>query len=174
MNIRPKTMFFKETSTVPNSELALLFYPKIVPNPEKLGPEYYEELFMRNGWRPAWRWQIFTHTHYHPNTHECVATVYGSAKIMLGGDGGKIAELARGDVVVIPAGVGHRQVFATDDFLLVGAYPGNLLPKVFGAEESLMAEARDEIAKVKIPDKDPVNGDSGGLLDLWKKSARGK
>ena len=44
-------------------------------------------------------------------------------KFSLGGDGGLTTELGKGDVVVIPAGVAHKNLGSSADFACVGAYP---------------------------------------------------
>ncbi|MFT4023565.1 MAG: hypothetical protein QM664_07260 [Flavihumibacter sp.] len=42
---------------------------------------------------------------------------------MLGGYEDKIVQLEKGDVLVIPAGVAHKNVGCTDDFGCVGLIP---------------------------------------------------
>jgi uncharacterized protein YjlB len=46
----------------------------------------------------------------------------GSANVRFGGEGGEAVGLTAGDVVVIPAGVGHAKLVASNDLLVVGAY----------------------------------------------------
>ena len=47
----------------------------------------------------------------------------GSAVFHLGGEKGKKVNVKAGDIIVIPAGVGHKNLGASDDFGVVGAYP---------------------------------------------------
>ena len=168
-SIEPKRLLLNAARAVPNSKFDLLLYNGIIPADKRDGAEYLERLFSKNGWPPMWRWQLFGYAHYHPNTHECVGVARGSATVQLGGDDGPKMAIKRGDVAVIPAGVGHKQISASADFLLVGAYPPGMAPDVYRDDPALMESARLRISKVPMPKTDPVNGAFGGLLAFWKK-----
>ena len=56
----------------------------------------------------AWRNGIYAHHHYHSTAHEVLGIVAGSVRVRLGGERGTTVELRAGDVVVIPAGVAHK------------------------------------------------------------------
>ena len=47
----------------------------------------------------------------------------GTGQIRLDGSNGIITEVQSGDVIVIPAGVGHENLRASANFGVVGAYP---------------------------------------------------
>ena len=53
----------------------------------------------------------------------CWASSPGSAQVRFGGEDGELVGVTAGDVVVIPAGVAHACIEASDDFSVVGAYP---------------------------------------------------
>jgi uncharacterized protein YjlB len=83
-----------------------------------------------------------------------------------------VVELRAGDVVVIPAGVAHKNEGASPDLLVVGAYPGGRSPDMRrpGAQER--ERALHNIANVALPACDPVYGKSGPLLERWRTADR--
>jgi uncharacterized protein YjlB len=68
-------------------------------------------------------------------------------------------DLAAGDVVVLPAGTGHRNLGADATLLVVGAYPDGADPpdQLHGAP-SERARALHAIAATPDPLTDPVTG----------------
>ncbi len=123
-----------------------------------------ETLFAGHGWGGAWRNGIFGYDHFHVSMHEVLGIVRGRVRVRFGGDGGPEAEVAAGDVVVIPAGVAHRNLGASSDLLVVGAYPGGAHP-----DTSTVAgpDAAARTVHVPVPARDPVYGRTGPLLDRW-------
>jgi len=79
--------------------------------------------------------------------------------------GQRVDELRAGDVLVLPAGTGHRRISASSDLLVVGAYPPGQQHYDICRERSTEAELR--ISKVKLPPSDPVHGMDGPLVRLW-------
>jgi uncharacterized protein YjlB len=118
-----------------------------------------EALFRRHGWRPAWRNGIHGWHHYHSNAHEALAIVAGGVRVQLGGESGVTLDLAAGDVVVLPAGTGHRNLRADPSLLVVGAYPEGADPpdQLHGAPEERV-RAVHAIAATPDPASDPVTG----------------
>jgi uncharacterized protein YjlB len=110
-----------------------------------------------HGWGGSWVDGVFEFHHFHSTSHEVLAVVEGSATLELGGPQGEAFEVAAGDVLVLPAGTGHRRREARGGFTVVGAYPA-------GQEDyDLLREAddaaRERIAALGAPDEDPVGGD---------------
>jgi uncharacterized protein YjlB len=69
---------------------------------------------------------MYSETHFHSTTHEVLAISSGSAKCCFGGEenpGSVEPVLSEGDVVVVPAGVGHRLLEDYGGFQMVGSYP---------------------------------------------------
>jgi uncharacterized protein YjlB len=124
-----------------------------------------EDLFESHGWGSGWRNGIFGYDHFHATAHEVLGIVRGWVRVRFGGDGGVEAEVSAGDVVVVPAGVAHRNLGASRDLLVIGAYPGGQHPdRNTGTPD---APAIDTVTRVARPAQDPVYGKAGPLLGAW-------
>ena len=97
----------------------------------------------------------------------------GAVKVAFGGPGGVVVDLRAGDVVVIPAGVSHKNDGATADLVVVGAYPIQLDPDgdLHTGAPSEAARVKRELANVALPTTDPVYGADGPLLRHWRDKA---
>jgi uncharacterized protein YjlB len=76
--------------------------------------------------------------------------------------------MEKGDVCVIPAGVGHKRVDASGDFQVAGGYPPGQQGNIVRPGEMEDQRIADEIAMLKLPDTDPVSGKADGLAELWR------
>ena len=117
----PQTFTFADDGAIPNSKLPMLVYRGAVP----ADPAAIEKLFAANRWPPAWRNSVHPFQHFHSNAHEALGVARGRAKVQFGGPAGETLEVQAGDVVVLPAGVGHCRLEKSADLLIVGAYPDN-------------------------------------------------
>lgn len=122
----------------------------------------------RSGWGGTWVWQVFPYHHYHPNAHEALVVAWGHAVLMLGGRHGERIEVSAGDAVVLPAGTGHRQLEASPDFTVVGAYPpGREDLDTIRAGRPHDDAVTERIASVVRPQTDPLFGPAGPLMTAW-------
>lgn len=154
--MEPECLSFADDGMIPNNpRLPALLFRGVLPPGD---PKAAEALFGRNGWPPAWRDGIYPYHHYHPNAHEALAIARGRVRVQLGGEQGAVLELAAGDVVVLPAGVGHRNLGASPDLLVVGAYPPGQSPEECRADPAVHDRSAASIAAVPDPDGDPVRG----------------
>jgi uncharacterized protein YjlB len=130
------------------------------------GPDAARELFAAHGWRGSWVDGVFDFHHFHSTSHEVLAVVAGAATLELGGPQGEAFEVAAGDVLVLPAGTGHRRAAARDGFTVVGAYPeGQEDYDLLRGEDAAEVEAaRERIAALPAPPQDPVGGEG---VSVW-------
>ncbi|MFU2316851.1 cupin [Rahnella sp. PCH160] len=160
----------KPDGGVPNNTLPVLIYHRVIP-PETIdNASYLEHLFHSNGWPPQWRYPVYTFTHFHSNTHEALGVFSGTARLQLGGEHGKMIDVKVGDVLLLPAGIGHKQISADEDFMLVGAYPPDIKADLCHDELPLLAARTKAVKAVPLPATDPVTGHSEGSLLVWHKS----
>ncbi|WP_246018228.1 cupin domain-containing protein [Pelagibacterium montanilacus] len=163
---------FADDGTFPNSALPLMAYRRALA-PSDVSPEAIEALFAANSWPPAWRYGIYPDHHYHSNAHEALGVASGTAEVTLGGpDNGLTLEISAGDVVVIPAGVAHKCNRASDDFLVVGAYPPGQSPDLLWGKPGDREKALPAITDVPLPESDPVKGPDGPLVTAWARETR--
>jgi uncharacterized protein YjlB len=165
--MEPIQLKFKDDGKIPNSKFPLLIY-KNVYSEEKADPEYIKAHFESHNWSNSWKNGVYDYHHYHSNTHEVMGVFSGYATIMFGGDQGEQVSIEEGDAIVIPAGMGHKKISASDDFGVIGAYPGGMDYDIKKGEKDERPEADDNIKNVPLPDNDPVYGKMEGLISLWK------
>src|SRR5688572_3406490 len=88
----------------------------------------FEALFTRNRWPAAWRNGIHPFHHYHSNGHEALGIYSGGVSVQFGGDAGVTVTAKPGDVIVLPAGTGHKKLSSKGALGVVGAYPDGQHP----------------------------------------------
>jgi uncharacterized protein YjlB len=151
-----------------NKSRPLIVYKNAIRIDSNEGPEIIEEVFHSNRWGGSWRNGIYPFHHYHSTAHEVLGIYKGTAAVQFGGDEGPVLTVASGDVVIIPAGVAHKNINSSMDFRVVGAYPsGQSWDMNYGKPGERPAADRN-IASVPDPKTDPVYGNKSPLLDLWK------
>ena len=184
-------IFLAESDGMPNNDqLPLILYRAAVDLGDEEPESVFEKIFAQHGWGNGFRGDTFPFHHYHSVAHEVVGFARGRAEIQFGGPAGPIHQVQAGDAVVIPAGVGHRRLDETPGFSSVGAYPpgqspdlcvmsesdariarqrpdmGNLEVSVIGEEE--LQAARASITGTALPLTDPIMGNSGPIMTLWR------
>jgi uncharacterized protein YjlB len=168
--VRPvDAIHFEDGGAIPNNpELPLLVYAGAVEVGGADPAAAFERLFAQNGWSGAWRDGIYPFPHYHSTAHEVLGIARGRAKVRFGGERGTVLEVGAGDVVVIPAGVGHQNLGSSADLLVVGAYPGGADFDLCRGEAGERPRVLDNIRQVALPAADPVYGPDGPLMARWK------
>ncbi|WP_009961246.1 cupin domain-containing protein [Verrucomicrobium spinosum] len=165
-----ETFTFDDDGLIPNSPLPLLLYRDVVRLAANAGQDLakvFEEQFAINQWSGSWRNGVYPYHHYHSNTHEVLGVYRGSATLKLGGSTGHETLVQAGDVIIIPAGVGHMCIEHSHDFSVVGAYPNGMKCDILTGELCQRPQALERVKQVPVPDFDPVLGKEGGLRKWW-------
>lgn len=159
-NVRPVRMKFRDDGYIPNNpKLPMLLYRKVMRfqrNHDRAAT--LEAVFEEHSWGQAWRNGVYDFVHYHSMIHEVLGVARGSASLRLGGNKGRTVKVSAGDVIVVPAGVGHECLKASAEFLVVGAYPPS------GTYDECRGSFRERdkavasIGRVALPKKNPLFG----------------
>lgn len=140
----------------PNSDLPVLFLR------QALKPENprFEALFSKNGWIGTWVNGIYPYDHFHAEAHEVLGVTRGTVTLRLGGPEGDLYELEAGDAILLPAGVGHKNMKSSADFQIVGAYPPGQSPDMEKGDEARYEKLKVRAQNVATPPTHPLTGEA--------------
>jgi uncharacterized protein YjlB len=158
--VKPISLKFRPDGYIPNNQSTpLLYYRKAVSFPKDGdSAALLEAIFNANGWGDAWRDGIYDFVHYHPRIHEVLGIARGQARLRLGGNKGRTIKVGTGDILLIPAGVGHECLTASTDFLVVGAYPPSGVYSECRGSYREYEKALLQIQRVASPTRNPLFG----------------
>jgi len=145
-----------------------LLYVKVLDIPTLFPARTVKGIFNTNNWRNSWYSGIYTFHHYHSITHEVMGVCKGKTTLMLGGEEGTLLTISKGDVLIIPAGVAHKNMQREKDVMCVGAYPDGRDYDIKKGLRTERPEADLHIAMLELPKADPVFGSHGELQRFWK------
>ncbi|MFT3703046.1 MAG: cupin domain-containing protein [Agriterribacter sp.] len=158
----------RDNGIFPNSKLPVLLYKNALSLPFLFPGHAVKKLFSQHGWTNNWISGFFTYNHYHSNTHEVIGVVSGKTNIQLGGDNGVRLEICSGDVLIIPAGVAHKNMGKEKDIICVGGYPDGKRYDINIGSDGERPQTDKNISAVAVPSTDPIMGNNAGLLLLWR------
>lgn len=156
-----------DDGTFPGNRLPALLYKNVLNIPFLFPAMHVKHLFEKNDWSNSWDAGIFTYRHYHSVTHEVLGIYSGKATVQLGDDNGPKILLEKGDVLVIPAGVAHKNLDEENDVGVIGAYPDGRDYDMNYGKPGERPQADENIAQVPIPFTDPLQGKNGELTKRW-------
>jgi uncharacterized protein YjlB len=163
----PEKHVFEPADGIPNAPLPLLLWRGRIPEEAREG-QAVRALYQANGWTGTWVYTVYPFWHFHTLGHEVLACVSGNARIGFGGDGGIAADISVGDVCIVPAGVGHKRLDASADFLMAGGYPPGQHGDIVKPGDMEVAQAAQAIAALALPETDPITGRADGVVEIWK------
>ncbi|EGO01246.1 hypothetical protein SERLA73DRAFT_179380 [Serpula lacrymans var. lacrymans S7.3] len=168
-SLRVSRHIIPRNNLIPNTSLQnrpLLIYHSCFP-PSSSASSIEAHLKSVGVVSPQWRYTMYSTTHFHSTTHEVLCISSGRAKLCFGGEDNSErveTEITKGDVIIMPAGVGHRLLDDLDgNFEMVGSYPkGKNWDMCYGreGEEKKIAGISD----LGWFDRDPIYGDEGPVL----------
>lgn len=165
--MEPQSIYFRDDGRIPNSRYPVLIYRNCFSERGDSAAKWLEEKFADHNWKNSWRNGVYDYHHYHSNTHEVLGVYQGKALLQLGGEKGEKIEVSAGDVIVLPAGVGHKNL-GSENFKVVGAYPEGRAHDMNTGKTDERPAADQNITAVPIPRQDPLTGKNGGLGELWR------
>lgn len=152
---------FGVAEDVPNNTLPVLLYRSVLAANAAEKPKLFRERFKENSWIGLWTDTIYDYTHFHSNAHEVLGIAEGNVSVRLGGENGSLFRLKAGDMLIVPAGVGHRRVGGDDGLKVIGAYPR-------GQSHYDIRRKGRRVPKVALPFTDPFYGEDGPLIRAWR------
>ncbi|THF86803.1 cupin domain-containing protein [Deinococcus sp. KSM4-11] len=138
---------------VPNSALPACLYRAALRG---LTPPQIEAHLAARGWSNSWRNGIYSFHHYHSTAHEVLVVARGHVTVTLGGEDGVQRTVEAGDVLVLPAGTGHRNDGSSADLLVIGAYAGGRAWDTCRPDRTDPDGARRRIAQVPLWTQEPA------------------
>ena len=164
--MKPEEFLFKDDGKIPNSKYPLLLYKNAFFQRNDEGAEWLEKHFSAYNWTNSWRNGVYPFHHYHSTSHEVLGVYSGTALLHLGGEQGQKVKVEAGDIIVIPAGVGHKNL-SDDNLGIVGAYPDGRSWDINKGLPGERPKTDENIAKLPIPATDPLQGKAAGLVKIW-------
>lgn len=162
----PETFLLMAGPDVPNNpDLPVVVYRRLVGRHAAI--DKFEKAFARAGWAGVWRNGIYSYHHFHTMAHEVLGIARGRVTVHLGGINGRLIDLMAGDMVVLPAGTGHRNAGSSPDLVVIGAYPEGQGNYDICRNLEDCPQATIRIANVKKPATDPFFGRGGPLEKVW-------
>lgn len=166
-----KAIDIAENAPYPNNSFPILYYEDVLS--DEIGENYNADdvlqFFENNGYNNGWTDGIMERHHFHSTAHEAMACTKGEVRVQLGGPNGDLYTLRAGDVMLLPAGVSHKKLDATQGFEIVGAYPSNDPNYDFQYGDANDYEAiKNNVANVEKPLTDPVTGSPGDINEYWE------
>lgn len=167
---RLQQYFLRDDGVFPNNSLPVVVCKYALTIPKIFSAAAIRRLFNRNGWGNTWKNGIYTYDHYHSITHEVLGVIRGRTMLQLGGDSGVAVLIEKGDVLLIPAGVAHRNLGKERDVICIGGYPEARDFDMNYGNPGERPRSDQNIAALPLPATDPVFGEKGCLIKAWQET----
>lgn len=172
--VQPEQLIINGTSRFPGNTLPVLHYRHAIELPALFRSHRVKKIFSRHDWGNIWRSGIHTYNHYHSNTHEAIAVIKGHTVLLLGGEYGTQIVLQKGDLIVIPAGVAHKNLGKMRDVICIGGYPGGHGFDMNIGDLGERPKADTNISTLELPMQGPLYGKEDPLILIWNNAIKNK
>jgi uncharacterized protein YjlB len=149
-----------------NASLPVIHYKGVLNTSLWMAAFKTKHLLQNHEWLPSRKSGILCYHHYHSNAHEVLAVLEGETLLLLGGEGGSLVNISAGDVLIIPAGVAHKNCADEYNVLCIGAYYGGAKFDMNYGHPGERPGTDKTIKNLAVPDNDPVFG-NGPLQSIW-------
>lgn len=169
-HVQPQTLKFHPSGGMPNNpDLPVLVYREVLAHTAANKDKLFQQSFAGHNWHGIWKSDIYDYHHFHSHSHEALGIAEGQAILELGGEDGKEIKVHAGDLLILPAGTGHRKASGSENLVVIGAYPPGQENYDIYRSVSECGNAIERIASTPLPETDPFYGADGPLIPLWKK-----
>lgn len=167
MTSHPTLFYCGDDAEFPGNSLPVILYRNALHLPPIFKALYIRRLFASHDWSNSWNSGVFTYSHYHSITHEVLGFFRGSTTIHLGGPYGHNINVRKGDVLIIPAGVAHKNLGKEYQVKCIGAYPGGRGYDINTGATGERPRTDHNIHALPLPGEDPLYGSGEGLPKIW-------
>jgi uncharacterized protein YjlB len=112
-------------------------------------------------------------SHYHSTTHEVLGFFSGTTALHLGGAHGYNINVRIGDVLIISAGVAHKNLGKEHQIKCIGAYPDGRDYDINTGMTGERPRTDHNILALPLPAEDPIYGAEKGLPKIWAQIGNG-
>ena len=159
---------FSDDGMFPNNRhLPVLFYKGVLDLPVIFSSSSVRNLFEKNGWNDVWENNVYEYHHYHSRSHEVLGVYQGKTTLLIGGNKGVEISVKKGDVLIIPAGVAHKNLGPENSIKVVEAYSKKGGYDINHGYKDERLKTERNIQSVPIPMTDPVFGAAGEMMKFW-------
>lgn len=168
-SVIPQEIYFQPGRKMPNHPtLPVLIYREVIERRAGSKAQSFTRIFQQHNWIGIWKSDIYDYDHFHSHSHEALGIAEGQAKLQLGGENGKEIDVEAGDLLILPAGTGHRKISGSENLVVIGAYPPG--QENYDICRSLhdCPGTLERITSTPLPETDPFYGADGPLIQSWK------
>ena len=163
----PQLFLIAPSPQFPSSPFPVVHYRSVMYLPWLQAGAHVKRLFHHHQWTNSWKSGVFTYDHYHSTAHESLGFIRGNTTLRLGGENGREVAVGKGDVLIIPAGVAHKNLGSRHKVTCIGAYADGRTFDINTGKPGERPATDYNIQSVPFPSSDPIYGPDKGICRIW-------